>query len=84
MTPMSKSIQVVQTDILLVRCTCKYTEKFPAPSPADLLRGRSQITSMKRNAKINFSSSSCELVSFPMKEQQRIIHISSKIRVQTV
>ena len=76
-TQMSKSIQVVETHVLLVRCKC--TEKFPASSPADLLRGRSQMTLMKRNTKINFSSLSCELVSFPIEEQQRIIPISSKI-----
>ena len=57
--------------------------KFPALSPADLLRRRIQVTSMKRNTKINFSSVPCELVSFPMEEQQRIIHISSRVIVQT-
>ena len=73
----TKSIQDVQTRVLLVRCKC--TENFPVLSPADLLCGRSQMTSMKRNTKINFSSVSRELVYFPMEKQQRIIHISSKI-----
>ena len=63
--------------VLLVGCKC--TEKFPALIPADLLHGQSQMTSMKRNTKINFSSVSCELVSFPMEEQQRIINISSEV-----
>ena len=73
----TKSIQDVQTGVLLVRRKC--TKKFPALIPADLLHGRSQMTSMKRNTKINFSSVSCELVSFPMEEKQLIIHISSEV-----
>ena len=42
--------------------------KIPCSEPADLLRRRSQMTSMKRNTKINFLFVSCELVSFPMEE----------------
>ena len=73
----TKSIQDVQARVLVVRRKC--TGNFPALISADLLHGRSQMTSMKGNTKIRFSSVSCELVSFPMEEQQRIIHISSKV-----
>ena len=45
-TDVTKSIEVVQTHVLLVGCKC--TEKFLDLSPADLLRGRSQMASMKR------------------------------------
>ena len=76
-TDVTKSIQVVQTHVSLVRCKC--SAKLPALSLADLHRGRSQMTSIKRNSKINVSSFSCELESFPMDEEQRIIHISSKV-----
>ena len=75
-TDVTKSIEVVHTHVLLVTCMC--TEEFPALSLADFLRIRCQVTSMKRNTKISFSSLSCELV-FPMEEQQRMIHISSKV-----
>ena len=38
----------------------------------------------EKNTKINFSSVPRELVSFPMEEQQRITHISSRVLVQTL
>ena len=69
-TDVTESTQVVQTHVLLVRCKC--TETFPALSPADLLRRRSQMTSMKRNTKIYFSSVSCELVYFPMEDSNTL------------
>ena len=56
----TKSIQDVQSHVLPDRCKC--TEKFPALIPCDLLHGRSQIKSQKRNTKINVSSVSCDLV----------------------